>query len=146
MQESSRTLYFPAATMNQRKVPLKVKAPFGLELTQTQSSVLSSHNSNSKLMTQFSNSVSLKNCKTHVWVEFSVTYLYHFSPNPWTPPLTLPTVASIATRVSPSLSLYLLPPLNPQPLTRAINHYQSTTTNPATSHHQPLQTDPPPQT
>lgn len=52
--------------------------------------------------------------------------------------------------LSLSLSLYLLPFFKSQPLiapstTTTITN-QSTTTNPATSHDQPLQTDPPPQT
>ena len=77
-----------------------------------QFSVFSSHNSNPKLITQFSNSTFIQKLQNNVWTQFSVTYFYHFSPNLWALPLTLPSVVSVATRVSlmknPLLPLLLL--------------------------------------
>ena len=84
----------------------KFRAPFGLEVTQFL--VFSSHNSNPKLITQFSNPTFTQKLENNVWTQFSVTYFYHFSLNPWAPPLTLPNVMSVATRVS-LMKIPLLP-------------------------------------
>ena len=84
----------------------KFRAPFGLEVTQFL--VFSSHNSNPKLITQFSNPTFTQKLENNVWTQFSVTYFYHFSLNLWAPLLTLPSVASVATRVS-LMNIPLLP-------------------------------------
>ena len=47
-----------------------------------------------------------KNYNVSVWTQFSLTF-YNFSPKSWTPPLTLSSVATIATRVSLTKNLKL---------------------------------------
>ena len=51
--------------------------------------------------------VKKKNYNVSVWTQFSLTYFYNFSPKSWTPPLTLSSVATIATRVSLTKNLKL---------------------------------------
>ena len=69
------------------------------------SSVFKTHNSNPKLITPYSNLTSLKNYKTHVWTHNSITYLYNFLPNPWTPPTDTTQCCLLLLLVS--LHLYL---------------------------------------